>query len=741
GTNDAPLIGGDSAGAVTEDVDPDADLLLETAGALTIADPDAGESSFVAGTIVGTYGDLVIDTLGNWTYSANTVQAAIQGLDVTESITDTLTVTTFDGTTHDVVITINGAEDAPVQGGINSGTVAEDGTLVASNTLTISDADTSDNPVSYNNVATTAGDNGYGTFAMSGNTWTYTLNNANTDVQALDVTESLTDTYTITATDGSMRTVTITINGAEDAPLQGGDILGTVAEDGTLVDGGTLSITDVDNNDNPVSYNNVATTAGNNGYGTFAMSGNTWTYTLNNAHTAVQALDVTESLTDTYTFIATDGSTQLVTVTIDGAEDAPTLDNAMADQTATEDSPFTFTFNANTFADVDTSDTLAYTATLSGGGALPGWLSFDPLTRTFSGTPLNADVGSVAIDVIADDGTSNITDTFTITVNNTNDAPLIGGISTGSVTEDIDPDADTLLEVNNALTITDPDVGESSFVAGTIVGTYGDLVIDTAGNWSYSADNTQSAIQSLDVTEWVTDTLTVTTADGSTHNIVITINGAEDAPLQGGGIIGTVAEDGTLIASDTLTITDADTSDNPVSYNNQATIAGDNGYGTFALAGNTWTYTLNNALPAVQALDAGESATDTFTFTASDGSTQIVTVTINGAEDAPVQGGTNSGITVEDGGAIGNVLTISDVDASDNPVSYNNVAAVAGDNGYGTFAMAGNSWTYTLNNTLAAIQSLDTGDTLSDSTTFTASDGSTQLVTVTINGAEDAPTA
>ena len=104
-----------------------------------------------------------------------------------------------------------------------------------------------------------------------------------------------------------------------------------------------------------------------------------------------------------------------------------------------------------------------------------------------------------------------------------------------------------------------------------------------------------------------------------------------------------VAEDGTLTDNGALTITDVDASDNPVSWNDEGPAAGDNGYGTFQMVGNTWTYTLNNGLAAVQALDAGETLSDTYTFTASDASTQLVSVTINGAEDAPLIGGDTAG--------------------------------------------------------------------------------------------------
>ena len=43
---------------------------------------------------------------------------------------------------------------------------------------------------------------------------------------------------------------------------------------------------------------------------------------------------------------------------------------------------------------------------------------------------------------------------------------------------------------------------------------------------------------------------------------------------------------------------------------------------SFELTGGTWTYSLNNAHAAVQGLDAGETLSDSITFTASDGSTQ-----------------------------------------------------------------------------------------------------------------------
>ena len=94
---------------------------------------------------------------------------------------------------------------------------------------------------------------------------------------------------------------------------------------------------------------------------------------------------------------------------------APTVATAILDQTATTGTAFDYMFPADTFTDAD-GDTLTYTATLDDNSALPSWLSFAPATRTFSGTPTAADVGTVSVKVTASDGTDSVSDTFDIVV-------------------------------------------------------------------------------------------------------------------------------------------------------------------------------------------------------------------------------------------------------------------------------------------------------------------------------------
>ena len=110
---------------------------------------------------------------------------------------------------------------------------------------------------------------------------------------------------------------------------------------------------------------------------------------------------------------------------------APTVANPIDDQTATAGTALNYAFPANTFADAD-SDTLTYTASQSDDTALPSWLSFDAATRTFSGTPAAADLGTVSVKVTASDGTLSVSDTFDIVVSAAPTAPMVTDVDVTS---------------------------------------------------------------------------------------------------------------------------------------------------------------------------------------------------------------------------------------------------------------------------------------------------------------------
>ncbi len=61
---------------------------------------------------------------------------------------------------------------------------------------------------------------------------------------------------------------------------------------------------------------------------------------------------------------------------------------------------------------------------------------------------------------------------------------------------------------------------------------------------------------------------------------------------------------------------------------------------TALTAAGVWTYTLDNAIPTCRRSTSATPLTDSFTVTTADGTAQVVTVTINGANDAAVISGT-----------------------------------------------------------------------------------------------------
>ena len=113
-------------------------------------------------------------------------------------------------------------------------------------------------------------------------------------------------------------------------------------------------------------------------------------------------------------------------IAVANVNDVPTVGAAVADQVATQDVPFTFTFSAAAFGDVDVGDVLVYAAETADGAGWPAWLHFDSPGRTFSGTPGNADVGAVSVRLTAGDGHGGqASQTFAITTANVNDAPIV----------------------------------------------------------------------------------------------------------------------------------------------------------------------------------------------------------------------------------------------------------------------------------------------------------------------------
>jgi VCBS repeat-containing protein/ELWxxDGT repeat protein len=305
----------------------------------------------------------------------------------------------------------------------------------------------------------------------------------------------------------------------------------------------------------------------------------------------------------------------------------------------------------------------------------------------------------------------------------------ISGQSTGLTTED------AVLAASGLLNVFDPDPGQS-FAASrsNSAAKFGWWSVAADGTWQYLLDNTNASVQALGAGKTLTDSFTVTSLDGSASKAVtITITGTNDTAVISGKTSGSVAEDKTYQTFGTVIVSDRDNGE----AHTQAVWNGVAAHGTWSVDGKgNWTYKLNNADAAVQGLAAGETMTDSFAVTSQDGSaSQIITITITGANDVPVITGQASGQVVEDSGAVAiGTLIINDKDHD-----QSHSQAAAGNAKYGSWTVdADGHWNYQLDNTNAKVQALGAGKTLTDSFVVTSQDGTAhKTVTVTIVGSND----
>ena len=139
---------------------------------------------------------------------------------------------------------------------------------------------------------------------------------------------------------------------------------------------------------------------------------------------------------------------------------------------------------------------------------------------------------STATDTVTVTSLDGTTQAITVTINGTDDPDaVINGDITATLTEDESVNANGDLVASGQLKITDADAGEAFFNAATVPGAHGSLTITPDGGWTYEVDNDLPAVQGLGAGQFLTDTVTVTSLDGTAQDITITINSADEPPL------------------------------------------------------------------------------------------------------------------------------------------------------------------------------------------------------------------
>ncbi|WP_193777050.1 Ig-like domain-containing protein [Pseudovibrio sp. Ad13] len=261
--------------------------------------------------------------------------------------------------------------------------------------------------------------------------------------------------------------------------------------------------------------------------------------------------------------------------------------------------------------------------------------------------------------------------------------------------------------------------------------TLGSVTINDDGTFSY---NPAGQFEYLALGEKTTDTFTYTVIDssGASSSATVTIElfGSNDGPVA-------FASSETTDEGSAVTITpsysDADTTDaHSFTVDTTSTLGS-----VIINADGTFSY---DPIGQFEYLSAGETATDSFTYTVTDeageSSSETVTVTITGQNDAPIAISVNA--EVNEGGSTVISSDYSDVDTSDThivSIINTNTSGAVITNADGTFSY----------DTDGKFDHLGAGETATDSFFYVVTDGSWASagaqVTITITGENDAPVA
>ena len=446
------------------------------------------------------YGTFSIDEDGHYTY---TLTKPSNG----DNVEDTFSYTTKDAqgnsTTNTVTITI--IDDAPVAkpdtnsitedsvpnpvsgnvltGGVSSGDTADTQGADKANVSGVQAGTVASGEHVANGALNTAVNGEYGTLILRADgSYTYQLNNNNTDVNALKDNQSLQDVFSYTITDGdgdkSTATITITINGHTD---------------------GAPNVVITDHNGSALGANSIAENATTPVQGEFTVNAADGLKSITIGGTTILTSELLDlSPTTPKTIAGTEGTLTLTDydpvtgkVSYSYQQSDSSKDHSGGDTSVSDTFPIVVTDNANE-SSAATNLVILITDTAPEAKADTG-------TVTEDGAALEGNVIT--------GGSSNSTD---VADRLGADATQVTGVSKGSSTTE-----------------------QTGNVGGTgLAGDYGTLILNSEGSYSYTVDPNNATVNALKDGGKLTETFsyTIKDADGdwSTTTLTITINGHTD---------------------------------------------------------------------------------------------------------------------------------------------------------------------------------------------------------------------
>ncbi|MCD4531010.1 retention module-containing protein [Pseudomonas sp. C3-2018] len=760
--------------------------------------PDSGP--IIGGTFTGTYGTLVLNPNGTYTYTLNTSDPQFVALhgggSGTETFVYTLTDSDGDTSTANLVLQVHNNDDPVVLGGLDAdggelslqeknlsdGSSPDAPALTQSGTFTVTALD-GVQTLSVGGINVVAGGVAAG-FPQSittalGNTLTITGFNATTGVVSYSYTlldneahpnangaNSLSEQFAVVATDdnGTTANGTLDVNIVDDLPKAVDDSNAGTASETHLTLTGSVLTNDTQGAD-PVASGPITPGTFTGTYGTLVLNADgSYTYTLNTADADFKGLHGGGNGSETFTYTLTDA---------DGDGDSSTANLVL--QVHNNDDPVIIngldteggelTVQEKNLSDGSSPDASALTQsgtftvtaldgvqTLSIGGinVVAGGVAAGfpqsittALGNTLTITGFNATTGVVSYSYTLLDneahpnanGANSLSEQFAVVATDDNGTTANGTLDV-NIVDDLpkavdDSNAGTASETHLTLTgsvLTNDtqgaDHGASGPVTpGTFTGTYGTLVLNADGSYTYTLNTADADFKGLhgggNGSETFTYTLTDADGDSSTANLVLQVHNNDDPVIingldtEGGELTvqeknlsdGSSPDASALTQNGTFTVTALD-GVQTLSVGGINVVAGGVAAGfpqsiTTAL-GNTLTITGYNATTGVVSYsytlldneahpnaNGANSLSEQFAVVATDdnGTTASGTLDVNIVDDLPTAHADSA--SVDEGGTVsGNVLD-NDVGGADGPAASGAVVGVRAGNDTSTPAIGG----------------------------------------------------
>ncbi|MDD2031211.1 retention module-containing protein [Pseudomonas sp. 39167] len=758
--------------------------------------PDSGP--IIGGTFTGTYGTLVLNPNGTYTYTLNTSDPQFVALhgggSGTETFTYTLTDADGDTSTANLVLQVHNNDDPVIiegldtEGGelnlqeknLSDGTSPDAPALTQSGTFTITALD-GVQTLSVGGINVVTGGVAAG-FPQSittalGNTLTITGFNAATGVVSYSYTlldneahanangaNSLSEQFAVVVTDdnGTTATGNLDVNIVDDVPQAVDDSNAGTASETNLTLTGSVLTNDTEGADRvasgPVTPGTFIGT-----YGTLVLNADgSYTYTLNTADADFKGLHGGGSGSETFTYTLTDAdgdtSTANLVLQVHNNDDPVIIEGLdteggelslqeknLSDGTS-PDAPALTQSGTFTIIALDGVQTLSVGGiNVVTGGVAAGFPQSitTALGNTLTITGFNAATGVVSYSYTLLDneahananGANSLSEQFAVVVTDDNGTTATGNLDV-NIVDDVpqavdDSNVGTASETNLTLTgsvLTNDTEGADRVASGpvtpgTFTGTYGTLVLNADGSYTYTLNTADADFKGLhgggSGSETFTYTLTDADGDTSTANLVLQVHNNDDPVIiegldtEGGELNlqeknlsdGTSPDALALTQSGTFTITALD-GVQTLSVGGINVVTGGVAAGfpqsiTTAL-GNTLTITGFNAVTGVVSYsytlldneahangNGANSLSEQFAVVVTDdnGTTATGNLDVNIVDDLPTAHADSA--SVDEGGTVsGNVLN-NDVGGADGPAASGAVIGVRAGSDTSTSAVGG----------------------------------------------------